>query len=79
MNTRISSKGQVVIPKSIRNHYQWKPGTVLQIEETTDGVVLSPAIPSSVTQGEVFGCLKEKVAKKISLKEKILLLRLGII
>ena len=69
MKTKISSKGQVVIPKSVRNHYQWKPGTVLHIEETPQGVVLSPASHPSISQDAVYGCLKDKVSKKISLKE----------
>jgi len=69
MRTRVSSKGQVVIPKSVRNHYRWKTGTVLNIEETENGVVLSPVGNALVPQQEVFGCLKEKVSKRVSLKE----------
>ncbi len=69
MKTRISSKGQVVIPKSVRNHYQWKPGTVLQIEETPNGVVLSPVASPTVDQEAVFGCLKGKVVKPVTLDE----------
>lgn len=69
MKTRISSKGQVVIPKSVRNHYQWKPGTVLRIEETPQGVMLSPVSHPVVSQDEVYGCLKGKVTKNISLEE----------
>jgi hypothetical protein len=41
----------------------------LKIEETTDGVVLSPASNPSVSQDEVFGCLKPEVSKRVSLKE----------
>jgi AbrB family looped-hinge helix DNA binding protein len=69
MKTRVSSKGQIVIPKSVRNHYQWKAGTVLKIEETASGVVLSPATNPSISQEEVFGCLKKEVSKRVSLKE----------
>ncbi len=38
--TRLSSKGQVVIPKSIRESYQWFPGVELLVEETEEGVLL---------------------------------------
>ncbi|MDA0345986.1 MAG: AbrB/MazE/SpoVT family DNA-binding domain-containing protein [Verrucomicrobia bacterium] len=69
MRTKVSSKGQVVIPKSVRNHYQWKPGTVLNIEETDHGVVLSPVTDSCISQDEVFGCLKGKVSRRVTLKE----------
>lgn len=69
MRTKISIKGQVVIPKSVRNHHQWKPGTILQIEETPQGVILSPVSNPSISQEEVYGCLKEKVTRKVTLKE----------
>ena len=74
MKTKVSSKGQVVIPKSIRNHYQWKAGTILQIEEMAHGVILSPTHNRSVSQDEVYGCLKSKVAKKVTLKEMDLII-----
>ena len=69
MRTRVSSKGQIVIPKAVRNHYRWKPGTVLKIEETEAGVVLSPVGIASVPQKEVFGCLKNKVSKTVTIEE----------
>ena len=69
MKTKISSKGQVVIPKSVRIRHQWKPGTILQIEETADGVALSPAGKARVSQEAVFACLKGKVSKRVTLKE----------
>ena len=69
MKTRVSSKGQIVIPKSVRNHYRWKTGTVLEIEETASGVVLSPVSNPSVSQAEVFGCLKEGISKSVSLDD----------
>ena len=59
----------MVIPKSVRSHYQWKPGTVLNIEEIENGVVLSPAGSASISQSDVFGCLKDRVSKRVTLKE----------
>lgn len=69
MNTKVSSKGQVVIPKSVRNHYQWKPGTVLKIEETEEGVLLTPVSHGSLAQDQVFGCLKDEVHHRVSIEE----------
>ena len=41
--THLTSKGQVVIPKAVRNRMRWKAGTRLQVEATDDGaVVLRP-------------------------------------
>ncbi len=41
--TRLTSKGQVVIPKPVRDRMRWKTGTRLEVEATEDGaVVLRP-------------------------------------
>mgnify|MGYP001033082386 CR=1 FL=1 len=37
---RLSTKGQVVIPKEIRTRHRWDPGTELVIEDLGDSVVL---------------------------------------
>ncbi len=69
MKTKVSSKGQVVIPKSVRSHFHWKPGTVLNIEKTENGVALSPVKNDLIPREDVFGCLKGKVSKRVSLEE----------
>jgi AbrB family looped-hinge helix DNA binding protein len=38
--TTLSTKGQVILPKAIRDHWQWGPGTRLLIEETPEGILL---------------------------------------
>jgi AbrB family looped-hinge helix DNA binding protein len=43
--TRLSSKGQLVLPKSIREAHGWGPGTEFVIESTADGVRLRPRTP----------------------------------
>lgn len=43
ITTTVSTKGQVILPKSIRERRKWAPGTRLVIEETADGVLLKPA------------------------------------
>lgn len=39
-HTRISEKGQVVVPKATRDRLGWQPGTDLEIFESDDAVTL---------------------------------------
>ena len=41
--TRLSTKGQIILPKSIRDSRAWGAGTEFTVEETKDGVLLRPA------------------------------------
>lgn len=58
--TRISSKGQVVIPKDVRARHGWKAGMELEVEETADAVTLRAAASPfpRTTIDQVSGCLK---------------------
>jgi len=57
--TKLSSKGQVVLPKSVREARSWKPGIEFAVEEVSEGVLLRPLRPfESRSFDEVFGCLK---------------------
>lgn len=59
--TKISTKGQVVLPLAVRNRRGWKAGTVLTVEETKDGVLLRATKPFPETRFEdVFGMLQYK-------------------
>jgi len=40
MTTIMSTKGQVILPKAIRQRRDWPAGTRLTVEETPDGVLL---------------------------------------
>ena len=42
MKTKISTKGQVILPKILRDRLHWKPGMELDIEARPDGVLLKP-------------------------------------
>jgi AbrB family looped-hinge helix DNA binding protein len=42
MQTKVSTKGQVVLPKAIREKRRWKVGTRLTVEDRTEGVLLKP-------------------------------------
>jgi AbrB family looped-hinge helix DNA binding protein len=57
--TRLSSKGQVVLPSSIRHARHWKAGAEFIVQETPEGVLLKPLVGSEHTRIEdVAGCLK---------------------
>lgn len=40
--TKMSAKGQIVIPKELRDRLDWATGTELEIEESADGLLLRP-------------------------------------
>ncbi|MBI4877176.1 MAG: AbrB/MazE/SpoVT family DNA-binding domain-containing protein [Acidobacteria bacterium] len=59
--TRLSTKGQIVLPKNIRTSRAWGPGTEFTFEETGDGILLRPAVHFARTELEdVAGCLRSK-------------------
>jgi len=63
--TRLSTKGQIILPKNIRVSRAWAPGTEFTVEETSDGVLLRPAERFSTTDlDEVAGCLRSKRKSK---------------
>jgi AbrB family looped-hinge helix DNA binding protein len=41
--TTVSTKGQVILPKAIRQRRNWPAGTRLVVEDTPDGVLLKAA------------------------------------
>lgn len=59
--TTVSTKGQVILPKSIRQRREWDAGTRLIVEETDDGVILKRAPTFAATRPEeVFGLLPHR-------------------
>jgi AbrB family looped-hinge helix DNA binding protein len=63
--TLLSSKGQVIIPKSIRTSHHWKPGTRFVVEDVQGGVLLKPvsSFPATDLQSGL-GCTGYKGAAK---------------
>ena len=59
--TRLSTKGQIVLPKNLRTSRAWAPGTEFTVEETGDGILLRPAgrFPQAALD-QVAGCLSVK-------------------
>jgi AbrB family looped-hinge helix DNA binding protein len=70
--TKLSTKGQVVLPKTIRDARGWHAGTELLVEETPGGVTLRPLRQSQPSRLEdVVGCLRYKgQAKTLRQMEK---------
>ena len=57
--TILSSKGQIIIPKPVREAHHWKPGQRLEIIESGKSIILKPVSPfQPSTIEEVSGCLK---------------------
>jgi len=56
--TRLSSKGQVIIPKSSRDSHRWEVGQELVVIDTEEGVLLRPVQPAPpATLEALAGCL----------------------
>ena len=58
LTTILSTKGQLILPKAIRQRRDWPAGTRLIVEETPDGVLLRQAPVFAETEPKaVFGML----------------------
>ena len=56
--TTVSTKGQVILPKAIRERRGWKAGTRLVVEETEEGLLLKEKPLFAPTRPEdVYGML----------------------
>ena len=63
--TRLSSKGQVIIPKAFRSAHHWQAGLELMVIDTGDGILLKPRAPFVATAlTDVAGMFKGKVQPK---------------
>jgi AbrB family looped-hinge helix DNA binding protein len=63
--TKLSEKGQVVIPQKVRSFYGWTPGVQFFIEESKDGIKLKPLKPfEKCILKDVVGCLKYRGPRK---------------
>jgi AbrB family looped-hinge helix DNA binding protein len=56
--TKLSSKGQVIIPKHIRDLHNWNVGLELEVVDLEEGILLKPkALFPHTTLDDVAGCL----------------------
>ena len=57
--TKLSSKGQVIIPKPLRTAHHWEPGQELVVVDIGDGILLKPKTPFPETDIDaVASCLE---------------------
>jgi AbrB family looped-hinge helix DNA binding protein len=47
--TRLSSKGQIIIPQAIREAHKWQPGLEFDVIDTDKGILLMPRMPFKAT------------------------------
>ena len=74
--TRLSTKGQIILPKNIRTAHGWRPGTTFSVEETGDGILLRPAPRFSEAElEEVVGCLRSKKKPKTLTQMRVAIAR----
>lgn len=68
--TIVSTKGQMILPKAVRDRLGWGPGTRLSVEEVGGGVVLKPESPfEPTTMDEVFGILHRPGATPVPVED----------
>lgn len=68
--TRLSTKGQVIVPREIRDRLKWRSGMRLIVEDTPEGVLLKPerSFPPT-TLDEVAGSLRHLVKRPVTIQE----------
>ncbi len=66
LTTTVSTKGQVILPRTIRDQLHWGAGTRLTVEQTAEGVLLKPltTVFAPTAAETVFGCLHTRGAPK---------------
>jgi AbrB family looped-hinge helix DNA binding protein len=63
--TKLSAKGHVVIPKSLRDIHRWEAGLELVVIDTGDGLLLKPKGPFAPARlSDVAGMFKDKLVAK---------------
>lgn len=60
--TKLSSKGQVIIPKTFRSTHHWEAGLELMVIDTGEGILLKPRAPFQATElADVTAMLKGRI------------------
>lgn len=63
MKSFVTSKGQVTIPKALRERFGIEPGTQIDFSATEDGIRLRKVV-NKQKQSKVFGCLKAELKSR---------------
>jgi antitoxin PrlF len=76
MATNVTSKGQVTVPKSVRDYLGLKPGMAVTFERLSTGeVLLRAAGRSSKARASVFAKLRGRATVKMNTEEILALTR----
>jgi antitoxin PrlF len=75
MSNQITSKGQVTIPKKIRDYLGIKPGAAVEFEPSADGRVLIVAADRKTRQKSRFGKLRGTATVKMTTRQIMALTR----
>ena len=76
MTTNVTSKGQVTVPKSVRDYLGLKPGVAVTFERLPSGeVVLRPAKRGVRPRRSVFAKLRGRATVKMKTEEILALTR----
>ncbi|MBA3031346.1 MAG: AbrB/MazE/SpoVT family DNA-binding domain-containing protein [Desulfobacteraceae bacterium] len=67
--TKLSSKGQVIIPKILRSRYNWNAGQKLSVIDTGDGILLKASCSFKNTQLEQVAGILQYSGKPVSIDE----------
>lgn len=67
--TKLSSKGQVIIPKILRNRYNWNTGQVLNVIDTGNGILLEPSHPFKKTKLEQVAGILRYAGESVSIEQ----------
>jgi len=60
MQTTLTSKGQVTIPRDVRQHFGLKQGMAVTFEIEGDHIALRPARAARQTEASGFGLIKSR-------------------
>ena len=76
MATRLTSKGQVTVPKSVRDYLGLKAGSAVTFERSADGeIVMRPTKPQKKARGSVFARLRGRATVRMKTEEILALTR----
>ncbi len=72
LKTRLSTKGQVILPKAIRDSHHLEAGAELEVEATASGILLRPISPFPPKRhSDVAGCLKSDYSGPVKTTEEM--------
>jgi AbrB family looped-hinge helix DNA binding protein len=78
MPSNVTSKGQVTIPKSIRDHFGIEPGTPIEMKIAADGqIVLTKAEAATTPPANRFAGLRGRASSGMTTEEIMALFRGG--